>query len=219
VSDEPEIRRGLVAPAVAAEHPGLWLAGTEVAATAGPTPRELRERLRRMADRVHGAEAIAMRAREVPHAYRVFFRHVGLDHLVRQALRMRPDRIVVGEVRGSEMVSLLAALNTGHEGGCGTLHANSADDVPIRLEALGIAAGLRRDAVHAQAGAALDVVVHLVRDQSGHRRLAEIDLLSRSSTGWVQTQRAFTADSDAAVHIGPGHAALTERLAARGWTP
>jgi pilus assembly protein CpaF len=145
--------------------------------------------------------------------------HVGLDHLVRQALRMRPDRIVVGEVRGSEMVSLLAALNTGHEGGCGTLHANSAEDVPIRLEALGIAAGLRRDAVHAQAGAALDVVVHLVRDQSGHRRLAEIDLLSRSSTGWVQTQRAFTADSDAAVHIGPGHAALTERLAARGWTP
>jgi DNA/RNA-binding domain of Phe-tRNA-synthetase-like protein len=79
VNDEPEVRRGLVSPAVADEHPGLWLAWTEVATTPGPTPRELRERLRRMADRVHGAEAIAMRGREVPHAYRVFFRHVGLD--------------------------------------------------------------------------------------------------------------------------------------------
>jgi DNA/RNA-binding domain of Phe-tRNA-synthetase-like protein len=77
--EEPEIRRGLVSPAVAAEHPGLWLAWTEAEAAPGPTPQPLRERLRRMADRMHGAEAIAMRAREVPHAYRVFFRHVGLD--------------------------------------------------------------------------------------------------------------------------------------------
>jgi DNA/RNA-binding domain of Phe-tRNA-synthetase-like protein len=79
MSDEPEIRRGLVADAVAAEHPGLWLAWTEVEAAPAPTPRELRERLRRMADRMTGAEAIAMRRREVPHAHRVFFRHIGLD--------------------------------------------------------------------------------------------------------------------------------------------
>jgi DNA/RNA-binding domain of Phe-tRNA-synthetase-like protein len=79
VTDEPEIRRGLVSPAVAAEHPRLWLAWTEVAVTPGPTPRELRDRLRRMADRMTGAEAIAMRQREVPHAHRVFFRHIGLD--------------------------------------------------------------------------------------------------------------------------------------------
>ena len=79
MSDEPEIRRGLVADAVAAEHPGLWLAWTEVEAAPAPTPRELRDRLRRMADRMTGAEAIAMRRREVPHAHRVFFRHIGLD--------------------------------------------------------------------------------------------------------------------------------------------
>lgn len=79
MSDEPDVRRGLVSPAVAEEHPALWLAWTEVETVGGPTPRELRERLRRMADRVHGAEAIALRQREVPHAYRVFFRHVGLD--------------------------------------------------------------------------------------------------------------------------------------------
>jgi len=79
VSEEPDIRRGLVAPAVAAEYPQLWLAWTDVETTPGPTPPALRERLRRMADRMHGAEAIAMRQREVPHAYRVFFRHIGLD--------------------------------------------------------------------------------------------------------------------------------------------
>ena len=66
---------------------------------------------------------------------------ITLRQLVRQALRMRPDRLVVGEVRGAEVVDMLAALNTGHEGGCGTIHANSAADVPARFEALGVAAG------------------------------------------------------------------------------
>ena len=64
--------------------------------------------------------------------------------LVRQALRMRPDRLVVGEVRGDEVTDLLAAMNTGHEGGCGTVHANSAADVPARFEALAMAAGMSR---------------------------------------------------------------------------
>ncbi|HEU4542096.1 MAG TPA: TadA family conjugal transfer-associated ATPase [Jiangellaceae bacterium] len=110
---------------------------------------------------------------------------VGLDELVRQALRMRPDRLVVGEVRGREVVDLLSALNTGHEGGCGTLHANSAADVPARLEALGVAAGLGRDAVHAQVAAGIDVVVHLARDRSGRRRIGEIGVVERTESGWV----------------------------------
>src|SRR5204862_3132153 len=75
---------------------------------------------------------------------------VTLRDLVRQALRMRPDRLVVGEVRGGEVVELLAALNTGHEGGCGTVHANSVEDVPARFEALAVAAGLSRAALHSQ---------------------------------------------------------------------
>ena len=80
MSDEgPEVRRGLVASAVAAEHPGLRLAWTEVDATPGPAPPELRERLRAMANRMTGAQAIELRRREVPHLHRVFFRHVGLD--------------------------------------------------------------------------------------------------------------------------------------------
>ncbi len=88
---------------------------------------------------------------------------VSMVELVRQALRMRPDRIVVGEVRGGEVRELLAALNTGHEGGCGTLHANSPADVPARLEALGALAGLSPDAVHAQVLSAVQVVVHVCR--------------------------------------------------------
>ncbi|MFE3827653.1 TadA family conjugal transfer-associated ATPase [Streptomyces sp. NPDC059092] len=110
---------------------------------------------------------------------------VTLRDLVRQALRMRPDRLVVGEVRGSEVSELLAALNTGHEGGCGTVHANTAADVPARLEALGTVAGLDRAALHSQLAAALSVVIHLVRDRDGRRRLAEVHVLERDDAGLV----------------------------------
>jgi DNA/RNA-binding domain of Phe-tRNA-synthetase-like protein len=79
MSDEPVVRRGAVDPELAGEHPGLWLAWTEVTTSGGTSPPELRTRLHGLADRMHGAQAIALRSREVPHAYRVFFRHVGLD--------------------------------------------------------------------------------------------------------------------------------------------
>ncbi|MET7458842.1 TadA family conjugal transfer-associated ATPase [Nonomuraea sp. NPDC005501] len=137
---------------------------------------------------------------------------VGLRDLVRQALRMRPDRVVVGEVRGAEMVDLLAALNTGHEGGCGTLHANTAADVPPRLEALGCAAGLTREAVHSQLAAALDVVVHLTRGRTdGRRRVAEICLLSRTPAGLVEAVPALSFDAHGRSHFGPGYDALAAR--------
>ncbi|HLU44437.1 MAG TPA: TadA family conjugal transfer-associated ATPase [Natronosporangium sp.] len=101
---------------------------------------------------------------------------VGLRELVRHALRMRPDRLVVGECRGAEIVDLLAALNTGHEGGAGTLHANTPADVPARLEALGLLGGLPRAVLHAQVIAALQVVVH-VRREPGRRVVDAICLL------------------------------------------
>jgi pilus assembly protein CpaF len=132
-----------------------------------------------------------------PHVVRLLTRppnvegvgQVTLRDLVRQALRMRPDRLVVGEVRGAEVTDLLAALNTGHDGGCGTLHANRPAEVPARLEALGVAAGLDRAAVHSQAAAALAVVVHLRRTGQG-RRVAEVGVLRRAGdlvvveSGW-----------------------------------
>ncbi|MFM9372348.1 TadA family conjugal transfer-associated ATPase [Streptomyces sp. Da 82-17] len=116
---------------------------------------------------------------------------VSLRDLVRQALRMRPDRLVVGEVRGAEVVHLLAALNTGHEGGSGTLHANAATDVPARLEALGTAAGLDRAALHSQLAAAVQVVLHLVRDRAGRRRIAEVCVLERDAAGLVVAEPAL----------------------------
>ncbi|MFF5856133.1 TadA family conjugal transfer-associated ATPase [Streptomyces sp. NPDC012751] len=116
---------------------------------------------------------------------------VTLEDLVRQTLRMRPDRLVVGEVRGPEVVHLLAALNTGHEGGCCTVHANAAGDVPARLEALATAAGLDRAALHSQLAAALSVVVHLVRDRSGRRRIDEVHVLERDTGGLVRTVPAL----------------------------
>ncbi|MGK3200551.1 TadA family conjugal transfer-associated ATPase [Amycolatopsis sp. MEPSY49] len=102
---------------------------------------------------------------------------VGLPELVRQALRMRPDRLVVGEVRGAEVGALLAAMNTGHDGGACTVHANSPAEVPARMEALAALGGLGRDAVHSQLVAAIRVVLHMRRDPGGRRRLAEVGVL------------------------------------------
>lgn len=98
---------------------------------------------------------------------------IALDVLLREALRMRPDRLVVGECRGPELRELLAALNTGHDGGAGTVHANSLDDVPSRLEALGSTAGMTPEAVARQAVSAFDLVVHLER-VDGRRRVAQV---------------------------------------------
>jgi pilus assembly protein CpaF len=137
---------------------------------------------------------------------------VTLRDLVRQALRMRPDRLVVGEVRGDEVVDLLAALNTGHEGGCGTLHANSARDVPARLEALAAVAGLGREALHSQLASGLRVTVHLVRDRGGRRRVAEVCVLVRGADGLVRAEPAWAWDGLARGVAGPGAARLRELL-------
>ena len=92
---------------------------------------------------------------------------VDLGELVRQALRMRPDRLVVGECRGAEVRELLTAMNTGHSGGGGTIHANTAASVPARLTALGALAGMSPDGVRLQAASALDVAIHVERTPRG----------------------------------------------------
>jgi pilus assembly protein CpaF len=137
-----------------------------------------------------------------------------LTELVRQSLRMRPDRLVVGEVRGAEVRDLLAAMNTGHEGGCATVHANSATDVPARLEALAALGGMSRPALHAQLAAALDLVLHIGR-QSGRRRLEEIQVLAVDpGTGLVRTECALDFPTDGRTRSGPGVRQL-ERLLSR----
>lgn len=134
-----------------------------------------------------------------------------LHTLVRQALRMRPDRIVVGEVRGAEVVELLAALNTGHEGGCGTLHANTAADVPARVEALALAAGLDRAAAHSQLAAGVEVVLHLRRHRDGTRRIDEVAVPARRSDGTV-TMLTAARLQDGRVVDGPGADRLADVL-------
>ena len=136
---------------------------------------------------------------------------VTLTDLVRQSLRMRPDRLVVGEVRGPEICDLLVALNTGHEGGCGTVHANSASDVPARLEALGALGGLGREAMHAQLAAALHAVVHLSRT-GGRRRVSEICILQREDSGLVRADEAIRFGIDGSIQLGPGSRRLDRLL-------
>ena len=121
---------------------------------------------------------------------------ITLADLVRQSLRMRPDRLVVGEVRGPEIVDLLAALNTGHDGGCATLHANAPEQVPARVEALAAAAGLSRASAHAQLAAGLQVVVHLRRDRDGRRRMVSVGVITVDVAGLVH--------ASVAVHLEPG---------------
>lgn len=144
---------------------------------------------------------------------------VSLRDLVRQALRMRPDRIVVGEVRGPEVVDLLMAINTGHDGCCATIHANSTRDVPARLEALGLTAGLERHAVHALVSAGLDAIVHVQRDAGGVRRLASVAGFTRTGDGLVEARDIVAGDGRGLAWLRPedAHRPLRRSLHADAW--
>ncbi|MEO7245026.1 MAG: TadA family conjugal transfer-associated ATPase [Rubrivivax sp.] len=169
-------------------------------------------------DRVVVVEDAAELAPDLPHVVALEARTANVDgagtvtlrDLVRQALRMRPDRLVVGETRGAEVIDLLAALNTGHEGGLTTLHANSPGDVPARIEALAAPAGLQREAVHAQLIAGVQAVVHLRRRTDGVRLVSEIGVLTRAQSV-ASVVPAMTAAGPAA-----GAARLRTLLADRG---
>jgi pilus assembly protein CpaF len=138
---------------------------------------------------------------------------VVLRDLVRQALRMRPDRLVVGEVRGAEVCELLSALNTGHDGGAGTVHANSAREVPARLEALAATGGLGRAALHSQLAAAVQVVLHMRRRPDGVRVLDVVGVPVRDG-GEVVVRSAWSGGG-----WGEARPMLGALLTERGVTP
>jgi pilus assembly protein CpaF len=160
-------------------------------------------------ERIVCVEEASELAPQHPHVVRLTTRapnvegagEITLRDLVRQALRMRPDRLVVGEVRGAEVCELLAALNTGHQGGAGTLHANSPAEVPARLEALAALGGMPRHALHSQLAAAVHVVLHVVR-RDGMRALAAVGVLARDG----DLVRVLPAWEDGC--WGPGRARL-----------
>ncbi len=154
------------------------------------------------AERIVCVEDAAELAPAHPHVVRMVARapnvegvgEVTVRQLVRQALRMRPDRLVVGEVRGAEVVDLLTALNTGHDGGAGTIHANSPAEVPARLEALAALGGMDRAALHSQLGAAVHVILHVHRAANGRRCLREIAVVEPDDTGRVRILPAWNID-------------------------
>jgi len=135
-------------------------------------------------ERVVTIEDAAELRLQQPHVVRLESRPAGVEgrgevtirDLLRNALRMRPDRIVIGEVRGIEALDLLTALNTGHDGALSTVHANSPDDALRRLETLALMAGvgLPHAAVAEQVQRGIDLVVHLQRQPDGARRVTEI---------------------------------------------
>lgn len=170
-------------------------------------------------ERIICVEDSAELAPSHPHVVRLVARQANVEgvgevtvrDLVRQSLRMRPDRIVVGEVRGAEVIDLLAALNTGHDGGAGTVHANSPDEVPARLEALAAPGGLARAALHSQLAAAVQVVLHVHREASGRRYLRDIGVLHRLDDDRVVVRSAWSHDR----RDGPGRPELDRLLSAR----
>jgi pilus assembly protein CpaF len=113
---------------------------------------------------------------------------------VRNALRMRPDRIVVGEVRGGEALDMLQAMNTGHDGSMTTVHASSPDDALRRLETMALMGGvdLPHAAVREQLRSAIDVVVHIARSADGERKVRFVD--GRARTGLRPLDRRLLRD-------------------------
>jgi pilus assembly protein CpaF len=124
---------------------------------------------------------------------------VAIRDLVRNALRMRPDRIVVGEVRGGETLDMLQAMNTGHDGSISTIHANSPRDVLSRLETLALMAGmdLTVRALREQVSAAIDLIVHVARFQDGVRRVANVTEVVGLEGDTVTMQDLFLFHVDA----------------------
>jgi pilus assembly protein CpaF len=142
---------------------------------------------------------------------------VTIRALVRNALRMRPDRIVVGEVRGGEALDMLMALNTGHEGSLTTVHANSPEDALRRVETLALMAGvgLPHEAVREQVASALQLVVHQARGPGGARRVESVAEVVRVAGG-AGTRELYRMRGERPWWRPPASGALAERLARGG---
>jgi pilus assembly protein CpaF len=152
---------------------------------------------------------------------------IQIRQLVRNALRMRPDRIIVGEVRGAETVDMLQAMNTGHEGSLTTIHANSPRDALSRLETLVLTAGLELPlhAIREQISSAFDLVIHLSRTIDGARHVTHVTEVLRMEADVITLHELFTSRPDERPAGDPGAPRLqptglqpqfAEKLARRG---
>jgi pilus assembly protein CpaF len=169
-------------------------------------------------------DAAELRLRQ-PHVVRLEARPASLEgrgevtirRLVRNALRMRPDRIVVGEVRGGEALDMLSAMASGHDGSLSTVHAGSAEEALRRVETLALMAdvALPHSAVREQVAGAIDIVVHQRREPDGARRVVSVCEVVRAAGG-VGTRELFARRDSRAVWRAPLPASLAARLAAAG---
>ncbi|HEY5532750.1 MAG TPA: CpaF family protein, partial [Candidatus Anoxymicrobiaceae bacterium] len=121
---------------------------------------------------------------------------VTVRDLVRNALRMRPDRIIVGEARGPEALDMLQAMNTGHPGSLSTAHANSARDLLYRVETMALMSevNLSQDAVRRQVGSAIDLIVHTERTPSGRRMVSNVVTVACTDKGEYELESMFATN-------------------------
>ncbi|RBP99441.1 pilus assembly protein [Bifidobacterium xylocopae] len=143
---------------------------------------------------------------------------VGLPELIKATLRMRPDRIILGECRGEEVADLLRAFNSGHHGGMVTLHADGVGRVPSRLATLGLLAGLDPRALAALTEGAFDAVIHLERS-GGRRRIAQIGLLGLDGQGRLTGRPVCTWDGSSAPRYGDLWPMFADRWGITGVVP
>lgn len=146
---------------------------------------------------------------------------VSIRDLVRNSLRMRPDRIVVGEVRGGETMDMLQAMNTGHEGSLTTVHANSPRDALGRLETLASMSDLELPVVtiHDQINGAIDVIVQLERDSDGVRRVRQIEVVTSAHREDYETKRVLSYERGprgGGFVLAPLPQSIRERLVSSG---
>jgi pilus assembly protein CpaF len=132
---------------------------------------------------------------------------VSIRDLVRNALRMRPDRIVIGECRGGEALDMLQAMNTGHDGSLTTAHANTPRDLLSRLEVMVLMAGmdLPLPAIREQIAGAVNLIVQLVRFASGARRIVQISEVTGTESGRIQLQDLFRFDPQTGTYEATGN--------------
>jgi pilus assembly protein CpaF len=140
---------------------------------------------------------------------------IPIRELVRNSLRMRPDRIIVGEVRGAEALDMLQAMNTGHDGSLSTIHANSPRDALGRVETMVLMAGLEfpMRAVRQQLSSALDLIVHIERFGDGARRVTSVTEVQRMESDMITLQNLFD------YQIDPGHGESGGALRPTGLRP
>ena len=144
-------------------------------------------------------------------------RSITIRDLIRAALRMRPDRIIVGEVRGEETIDLLQALNTGHDGSLSTAHANSAGDMLLRLETMALMGmAMPLEAIRRQIASGINIFVQLGRDRNKQRRLLEIAEVTGFADGAIQLGKLYERDWNSGKLCKKGELLHTEKLERAG---